>query len=69
MKINLYLQAASLCFYAIVLMQYLSSRRLPTRSNHIFGALIIVAGINLIFDVLTVYSLAYFDRLPIWLVR
>lgn len=64
MEVNVQFQIASLCFYLIIVGQYISGKRLQTMSNKIFRAMLITGGLNLLFDIATVYSLYYYDVVP-----
>ena len=69
MEIEIRFQIASICFYLIIVSQFFRGRRLPTVTNKIFRAMVIVCGLNLIFDISTVCSLHYYDEIPSWMNR
>lgn len=69
MDIEIRFQIASVCFYLIIASQFFMERRLPTVTNKIFRAMIIVCGLNLLFDISTVCSLHYYEKIPSWLNR
>ncbi len=69
MEIEIRFQIASICFYLIIVSQFFRGRRLPTVTNKIFRAMVIVCGLNLILDISTVCSLHYYEEVSPWLNR
>ena len=61
MFLNIRFQLSALCFFIIALVFYLRYKRLPTISNKIFTAMLSVTGINIVFDIITVYTVTYKD--------
>lgn len=59
--LNIRFQLSALCFFVIALVFYLRYKRLPTISNKIFTAMLSVTGINIVFDIITVYTVTYKD--------
>lgn len=52
-------QFTCVCFYILFLSQYLCKKKLPTRTNRIYGIMLLVGGLNLAFDILTVYTITH----------
>lgn len=57
-------QIAALLFYLIILYDYLKSKKLPLLSNRCFTTMLIFAGINLCFDMITVYTVSHPGAVP-----
>lgn len=42
---------------------------MPTRANRIYKAMMIVGAVNLLLDAVTVFSLVFFEDMPLWFVN
>ena len=62
-------QIAALCFIAIIIINYIRNRHLPLISMKIFSLMLAVSFCNLLFDMLTVFTIASPDLIPAWLNR
>lgn len=54
---NIRFQIAAIAFFIIMLVAYLTNRRIKIRSTRVFSLLLIFTGVNLTFDILTVYMI------------
>lgn len=66
---NCRFQVAALCIFVIVLFFYARYRKLPSLSTKCFKATYAFALVNVIFDILTVYTVTHVDTVPEWLNR
>ena len=66
---HLRFQIAATVVMVVVGILYFSRPQIRILSTRIFNCIIISAAIYLLFDYATVFSLVYFDRFPLWLVR
>ncbi len=57
-------QIAAALFYIIILYDYLKSKKLPLKSTKCFTFMLVVTGINLCFDMLTVYTIFHIGTVP-----
>ncbi len=66
---NTRFQIAAICILAVVLFDYARRKRLNLRSTRFFSAMLIIAAVNLLFDLVTVYTISHQDVVPDWLNR
>ncbi len=67
--LNIQLQITVICFLAIILFKYLKSEKLPLLATRCFSIMILLASINLIFDIVTVFTVSHADILAPWFNR
>ena len=56
-------------FFALVIvsLKYFYSKYFPSTQNRIFGYLLLVTLLTLLFDLITAFTLSYVDLIPIWM--
>lgn len=69
MPINVRFQIAAICFFTVILYDYIKNKKLPILSTRFFSIMLIFTGIYLSFDVATVYSITHMDTFPAFLNR
>lgn len=62
-------QIAAICFLVLIIFDYARRRKLALLSTRLFNYMLIMTGVNLVFDVLTVYTINHLDIVPAWLNR
>ncbi len=67
--LNIQLQITVICFLAIILFKYMKSEKLPLLSTRCFSLMIVFASINLVFDIVTVFTVSDADVLASWFNR
>ena len=58
-------QIGCMCIILFIASTYYSARRRPTVAHKLFSALLFVSMINLIFDMVTVYTVNHADTVPL----
>lgn len=66
---NIQLQCCGLVIIALLIFFFFNQRRVGLFSEHIFLQTIMLTGISLIFDVLSIAAITYMDALPVLLVN
>lgn len=66
---NTRFQIAAVCILVVVLFDFARRRRLRIRSSRFFSAMLALACFNLVFDVVTVYTISHPLVVPAWLNR
>ncbi len=66
-ELSIRFQLASICFLAVVVYSFISSKSMSLRSTKCFSAMIIGNLLNLFFDIFSVYAVTYYRELPEWL--
>ncbi|MBC3804772.1 hypothetical protein GH808_10055 [Acetobacterium fimetarium] len=59
--LNTRFQIAAICFFIIIVFDYIRNEKLPLLSTTFFSSMIIFAGLNLCFDFATVYTISHLD--------
>ena len=63
-ELNVRFQLAALIFVAVILFDFLRSKKIPTVANKKFRVVIICTVINLFCDITTVYTITHMDTVP-----
>ena len=63
-ELNIRFQLAALIFVAVILFDFLRSKKIPTVANKKFRVVIICTVINLFCDITTVYTITHMDTVP-----
>ena len=64
--VNIRFQIAAICFLAIILFRYIRMHKLSSWSTRMFNRVLIGTCINLVFDIITVYTITHMDTVPAW---
>lgn len=64
--LNIRLQLAAIFIFVLLFIDYIRKKKLPLLSTKHFSLLLFFSGVNLVFDVLTVYSLVNYETFPKW---
>lgn len=67
--LNTRLQIAAICFFSIIIFDYLRNKKLPLLSTKCFSAMLVFAGFNLCFDIITVFTITHMSVVPPFLNR
>lgn len=62
-------QALALCVVALLIIDFLRSKKLPLRSTKVFGVFLFVGAFNLLADIASYYTLINYETVPGWLNR
>jgi len=62
--VNIRFQIAAICFFAIILFNYFQMQKMDSWSTRLFNWVLIGTGINLTFDIATVYTVTHMDTVP-----
>ena len=64
--VNIRFQIAAICFLAMIVFSYVRMQKLALWSTRVFNRILIGTGVNLILDVVTVYTITHMDTVPAW---
>lgn len=67
--LNIRLQIAAIVIFIIMVIDFIRSKKLNIYSTKAFAWLLGFSGINLVFDVITVYTISHLDDVPGWINR
>ena len=67
--LNTRFQIAAACFFVVFILNYWRYKRLPIITSRIFNVIACVGALNLVFDIITVYTVNNLDTVPAWLNR
>ena len=65
--VNIRFQIAAICFFAVIVFSYIRIQKLSLWSTRMFHLVMAATGVNLIFDVITVYTITHMDTVPAWI--
>jgi len=65
--VNIRFQIAAICFFAIILFSYIRMQKMASWSTRLFSRMLVGASVNLVFDIVTVYTVTHMDAVPAWL--
>lgn len=65
--VNIRFQIAAICFFAIILFSYIRMQKMASWSTRVFNCMLVGASVNLVFDIITVYTVTHMDTVPAWL--
>ena len=66
---NMRFQIAAMMFLLIMIIFYSKGKKLPKLSTRWFSIMLGVTAINILFDMVTVYTIWNLDSVPIWFTR
>lgn len=69
MEMHIIFQLANICFYSLFFVHFFLQKQMPTRANRIYKAMMLVGAANLLLDAATVFSLVFFENMPLWFVN
>ncbi len=64
--VNIRFQIAAICFFVIILFSYVRMHKLSSWSTRMFNRVLIGTSVNLVFDIITVYTITHMDTVPAW---
>ena len=65
--VNIRFQIAAICFFAIILFSYIRMQKMASWSTRLFNRMMVGTGVNLVLDIITVYTVTHMDIVPMWL--